>query len=223
MQATRRDILEYIQRQGQATVKELGKALGLTSTGVRQHLTVLERDGFIQTHEKRGRVGRPALVFTLTEKARALFPKRYDSLAIVLLDEIISTDGSPQVYQMLRRVAGRMADVHRERVEGKGLRDRVETVTAILREQGCLAEWEEHNNEFIVHEYTCPYTAIVNKHHAVCTVDVEFVRQLTGADVRLVRSLLRGEPACSYRIRPMPESQESHSSAEEKAHSLTFA
>src|SRR3970040_2185925 len=41
MQATRQQILDYIRRHGQATVKELDVYLALTSTGVRQHLTVL--------------------------------------------------------------------------------------------------------------------------------------------------------------------------------------
>src|SRR3972149_490754 len=94
MQSTRQQILEYIQRQGRATVKELGPLLGLPSTGIRQHLTVLERDGLVDAHEERGRVGRPTLVYSLTEKADALFPKTYDALASVLLQEIRSSEGN---------------------------------------------------------------------------------------------------------------------------------
>jgi len=32
-------------------------------------------------------------------------------------------------------------------------------------------------------------------------MEVEFVRRLTGGDARLVRSLLRGDKSCTYRIR----------------------
>ncbi len=67
MQTTRQQILEYLQRHGRATVKELGQVLRLTSTGIRQHLTVLERDGLVVAREERGRVGRPTLVYTLPE------------------------------------------------------------------------------------------------------------------------------------------------------------
>ena len=93
MQSTRQHILEYLQRHGRATVKELGSLLGLTSTGIRQHLTVLERDGLVDAREERGRVGRPTLVYSLTEKADALFPKTYDALATVLLEEIRCSRG----------------------------------------------------------------------------------------------------------------------------------
>ena len=92
MQSTRLRILEYLQRNGTATVKELGQLLGLTSTGIRQHLTVLERDGLVAVREERGRVGRPNLVYSLTDEADAVFPKTYDVLASVLLEEIRATD-----------------------------------------------------------------------------------------------------------------------------------
>ncbi|TET95672.1 MAG: winged helix-turn-helix transcriptional regulator, partial [Dehalococcoidia bacterium] len=62
IQSTRQQILQYLQRHGRATVKELGSLLSLTSTGIRQHLTVLERDGLVDAREERGRVGRPTLV-----------------------------------------------------------------------------------------------------------------------------------------------------------------
>ncbi len=47
LQPTRRQILDHLRLHSQATVKDLGQLLGLTSTGIRQHLTVLERDGLV--------------------------------------------------------------------------------------------------------------------------------------------------------------------------------
>jgi hypothetical protein len=32
-------------------------------------------------------------------------------------------------------------------------------------------------------------------------MEVEFIRRLTGGDVRLVSSLLRGDKCCTYRVR----------------------
>src|SRR3990172_4480018 len=105
LQSTRQQILQYLQRHGRATVKELGQLLGLTSTGIRQHLTVLERDGLVAAREERGRVGRPTLVYSLTEKADGLFPKTYDLLASVLLEEIRTDEGNEKLHQLLHRVS----------------------------------------------------------------------------------------------------------------------
>lgn len=205
MQTTRQQILEHLQRHGRATVKELGQLLRLTSTGIRQHLTVLERDGLVLASEERGRVGRPTLVYTLTEKAETLFPKGYDELAIALLEEIRAEEGSERLYQLLHRVAQRLAESFWERVQGKSLAQRVEETALILQEQGCLVDWEQRDGEFFLHEFTCPLSKIAKQDSSVCTLHLELVRLLTGADTRLVRSLLRGERACTYRIRPLAD------------------
>lgn len=201
MQTTRQQILDYLRRNGRGTVKELGKLLDLTSTGIRQHLTVLERDGLVEASEERGRVGRPTLVYTLTEKADDLFPKAYDVLVNVLLEEMRATAGNEQLYQMLQRVAERLAAPHMDRVEGKSLEERVRAAAAILDEQGCLAEVSGEEDEYFIDEYSCPFPKAAERDRSVCALHVEFVRLLTGGDTRLTRSLLRGECACTYRVR----------------------
>src|SRR3989304_5525988 len=175
MQSTRQHILEYLQRQGRATVKELGSLLGLTSTGIRQHLTVLERDGLVDAREERGRVGRPTLVYSLTEKGDALFPG----------------------------VAGRMAPPYAEGIEGRPLPERVRETARIMEEQGCLVDVREADDgEYYIDEFTCPFPKVAQQDRSVCALHVDFVRVLTGGDTRLRQSLLRGQRGCCYRIRP---------------------
>ncbi len=203
LQTTRQQILEYVQRQGRATVKELGQLLGLTSTGIRQHLTVLERDGLVEAREERGRVGRPTLVYSLTEKADALFPKTYDLLATVLLEDIRASDGNEKLHQLLHRVARRLAAPYLDRVQGLPLPDRVIETARIMEEQGCLVDYVEDDGDYYIDEFTCPFPKVAQRDRAICALHVEFVRLLSGGDTRLTRSLLRGERACTYRIRPV--------------------
>jgi predicted ArsR family transcriptional regulator len=202
MQTTRQEILDHLQKHGRATVKELGQLLGLTSTGIRQHLTVLERDGLVLAREERGRVGRPTLVYSLTDKAESLFPRGYDELANTLLEELRASEGRERMYQLLHRVAERMADVYWERVQGKNVAERVKETAAIMQEQGCLVDWTEKDGEFLLDQYTCPFSKVAKQDASVCALHVDFVRRLTGADTRLTQSLLRGQRACTYRIRP---------------------
>jgi predicted ArsR family transcriptional regulator len=202
MQSTRGRMLEYLRRNGRATVKELGQLLGLTATGIRQHLTVLERDGLVTAREERGRVGRPTLVYSLTIEADALFPKTYDVLASVLLEEIRATDGNEKLHNLLHNVAERLAAPYRDRVEGKPAAERVKETARIMEEQGCLVDVSESDGEYFIDEYTCPFPKTAERDRAVCALHVDFVRILSGDDARLTRSLLRGERACTYRIRP---------------------
>ena len=75
-------ILELLRRHGQMTAAELSEALGIGAVGVRQHIALLERDGLVHTTAVRRGVGRPSHLYALTPAAEALFPKRYDRMAM---------------------------------------------------------------------------------------------------------------------------------------------
>jgi len=203
MQATRQQILEHIRRHGQATVRDLGDVLNLTATGIRQHLSVLERDGLVSVRETRGRVGRPALVYSLTPSGDSLFPNRYDELSSFLLDEVRATAGSKGVQNVLMRVAERCAAPYEADLRGRPLAERVERAAGILNQRGCVADWQQTGeDEYLINQYTCPFPNVARSNSGVCALEVEFVRHLTGGDARLVRSLLRGDGCCTYRVRP---------------------
>jgi predicted ArsR family transcriptional regulator len=201
MQATRQQILDYLRRNGRATVKDLDSFLGLTSTGVRQHLTVLEREGLVDAHEERGHVGRPALVYQLSDKGDNLYPKKYDQLANMLLEEVRGVAGSQALQTLLRRVAQRFADPYAERLDGKSLPERVNEAAAIINERGSEADCVREGEDWLIRQYTCPFPKVAQENSCVCALDVEFVRQLVGSDARLSTSLLRGDRCCTYRIR----------------------
>ena len=201
MQATRKQILDHLRRHRQATVKDLSATLGLTATGVRQHLTVLERDDMVEAHEERGHVGRPALVYRLTEHGDTLYPKKYDQLANILLEEMREMAGAEGLQTLLRRVAARFAEPYMDRVEGKPLPERVSEAAEIIRNRGCLADFLHDGEDWLIMQRTCPFPNVAKRNSSVCALDVEFVRQLVGADARLTKSLLREDDSCTYRIR----------------------
>jgi predicted ArsR family transcriptional regulator len=68
-----------------------------------------------------------------------------------------------------------------------------------------VAELETNgDDEFYIHQFTCPFPNVARHNSGVCALEVEFVSRLTGGDARLVRSLLRGDRSCTYRIREAP-------------------
>lgn len=201
MQATRQQILDFLRRHGRATVKELDGHLGLTSTGVRQHLTVLEREGLVEAQEERGRVGRPALVYRLTDEGDALYPKKYDELASILLDEVREVAGAQTLQTLLRRVAAGFAGPYRVRLEERPLPERISAATQIIEERGSQVDYIQSGGDWLIRQYTCPFPKVARLNSCVCALDVEFVRQLVGADARLSTSLLRDDGACTFRVR----------------------
>ncbi len=201
MQATRQDILDYLRRHTQATVRQLGEHLKLTSTGIRQHLTVLERDGLVEAREERGHVGRPALVYRLTPNGDGLYPKKYEALANALIEEARLLLGAEPLQHLMKNVAARFAEPYMPRLDGKALPERMAEAGKILQERGCLTDVDHDGDDYLLSQHTCPFPNVAARNSAVCALDVEFVRRLVGKDARLTTSLLRGDDACTYRVR----------------------
>jgi len=118
------------------------------------------------------------------------------------LEEIRATDGNEKLHQLLQKVAQRLAAPYKDRVQGKSAGERVRETARIMEEQGCVVDVSENEGEYYIDEYTCPFPKTAARDRSVCALHVEFVHILSDADTRLSRSLLRGERACTYRIRP---------------------
>ena len=101
----------------------------------------------------------------------------------------------------MKNVAARFAEPYMARLEGKSANERTQEATKILQERGCMAERSWDGEDLLIAQHACQFPNVATRNSAVCALDVEFVRRLVGADARLTTSLLRGDDACTYRIR----------------------
>src|SRR5512137_878801 len=93
LQPTRRKIVLALKQRGGLTAAELAEMLGITSMGVRRHLTTLERDKLVRYELVQRGKGRPSYVYRLSPQAENLFPKNYAALANELLSYLANDEG----------------------------------------------------------------------------------------------------------------------------------
>ena len=192
MQTTKQQILILLKRTGSATVEEAAGALAVASMTARQHLIGLERDGLVKAEKVRGSMGRPRYLYTLTPKAEEMFPRRYDLLAQVLLEEvgtlapsdIDSLSAEEKQGLIIRRAADRLAERFRFQVEGRSLEQRVASVTDILHLIGGFAEWCATGSAFEIRDYNCVFARLVSAQSSDCEWHVRFLTQLLRWPVR---------------------------------------
>ncbi len=198
MQPTRWEILQLLKRRGRATVDELSKALNMTLMGVRLHLVVLDRDGYVQRATVREKPGRPALVYSLTPRAEEIFPKRYDLLAEKLLESLQEKGGSSLADAVLASAASAMASPLVEKVDGTTLEQRVESVSQLLDQFGAFASWEPVEGGFLLHHYNCLFYSVAQRNREVCSIDCVFLREMLGVEVEQRANLMNGAGRCSF-------------------------
>lgn len=205
MQTTKSQILSLLKRSGGSTVEELASSLSLARMTVRQHLATLERDDLVTAREVRRATGRPHFLYTLTDKGEETFPKRYDRLADMIIDEVGLLDGSEieglspieKKALLFRKLAQRLALQYAPRVEGKDLEERVQTVTEILQSESGFAEWNKLGEGFEILDYNCAYRKVA-ENQDLCAWHLEFLTQLLGDDVRAVSFQSKGGDLCRF-------------------------
>ena len=196
--STRMEVLELLRRKSHSSAESIAADLGVTPNAVRQHLTNLEREGFVISHPERGARGRPALLFSLTERADSVFPKRYGQLATMVLQEVREMGGEEALDEIFARVAARNARAIEGDLDGLDFDQKLTRVVAWIGRAGTLAEQAETDEGVKVTIHNCPFRNTALKFPQVCTITPHLLSQLLGTAVSQSDSIHRRDPYCSF-------------------------
>ena len=196
--STRMEVLELLRRKGHASAETIASDLAVTPNAVRQHLTNLERDGFVISQPERRARGRPSLLFSLTERADSVFPKRYGQLATMVLQEVREMGGEDALDEVFARVAARHASVIEREIAGLDFDQKLSRVVAWIGRAGTLAEQTETDEGIKVTIHNCPFRNTALKFPQVCTITPHLMSQLLGTAISQADSIHRHDPYCSF-------------------------
>jgi predicted ArsR family transcriptional regulator len=202
MNTTRDRILQTLLRQPRRTITELAAAVGINPISVRHHLTNLQVEGLVAFEEERHGVGRPRMVYMLTEAGMEHFPTRYLRLTTRLLAQMKESMPGPVVAKLFSQVAEDLASEYTDRLQGLGMEERLEFVKTLLAEEGFTVEWEKLGDEYHIHEISCPYYQIGVNHPEVCTVDQALISKMLALPAEKVQCILNGNAHCTYVVQP---------------------
>ena len=199
--STRDTILANLRRKGQCSVLELAEVTAVSPISVRHHLAVLQAEGFVTAVPERRGVGRPRLLYSLTEAGLERFPTKYLALTNRLLSEIKGRLPQEVVEQLFRDMATTMASEMTAQIEGLPIQERVDRLLLLLSEQGFEARAEvDPQGDYRVTELNCPYYRISLRHPEVCTIDAAIISQALAASVDRQSCILSGDRACTFSV-----------------------
>jgi DeoR family transcriptional regulator, suf operon transcriptional repressor len=188
-------------RHPRSTINELAEAVGINPISVRHHLTNLQVDALVAAEEERHGVGRPRLVYFLTEDGLEKFPTRYLRLTTRILTQMKDKFPQPMVSEMFREVAITMADEHSAELKGLNVEERLDVMKDLLAEEGFMVEWEKNGDEYLIHEITCPYLQVGQSHPEICTVDQTLISKMLAVPANKIQCILSGAAHCTYVVK----------------------
>jgi predicted ArsR family transcriptional regulator len=204
MNSTKDKILQTLLRRPKITINELAEAVGINPISVRHHLTNLQMEGLVASDEERHGVGRPRLVYSLTEDGMEKFPTKYLRLTTRLLAQMKETMPGPVVSKLFNQIAEDLASEYSSQIQGMDMEERLDFVKELLAQEGFTVEWEKMGSDYQIHEISCPYYQIGIAHPEVCTVDQTLISKMLAVPANKIQCILSGGAQCTYVIQPVP-------------------
>jgi DeoR family suf operon transcriptional repressor len=198
MNNTRNRILQTLLRRPRLSTNELAEAVGINPISVRHHITNLQIESLVMAEEEHHGVGRPRLVYYLTEDGLEKFPTRYLRLTTRILTQIKDKFPQPMVSEMFKELATTMAGEHAAELKDLKVEERLDVMKHVLADEGFVVEWEKQGTQYLIHEITCPYLQVGQSHPEVCTVDQTLISTMLAVPANKVQCILSGANHCTY-------------------------
>ena len=199
---SRRLIMQFIKRQGQATAGEVAEHLGMTREGARQQLQTLESEGLIARgprHEPET-PGRPAVSFQITPAGDHTFAKHYDTLSLTLVDTVAAQFGVEAVVKLLDAVSEQQVKHWAPRLEGLSLPERMKVLKGIYFEDDPYTTVRKDQRGYALVERNCPFLNVAMSRPLLCNVTVNTLTRLLGVRVEREERFQNGDKRCVFRI-----------------------
>lgn len=193
---------QLLMSGGGCTVEDLCLRLKITHNAVRQHLTALMAQHYVERVDAIATGGRPQLRYAITLAGRELFPRNYGAIAGALLLRLEAQLGEQAVTNLLvelgTAVAGSQAPLPADLDDEamiKALADRLDSL-------GYEAVPARSSGEWQVEAFNCVFHALAKQNPQVCKFDLAYLEAISGRKVALTACMLHGEHVCRFRIQP---------------------
>lgn len=198
----KRSLLLLLKRRPDASLADIAESIGISKVAALGHLTKLESDHLVERAYRAGKVGRPRVVFRLTDAAAPLFPNNYAEMSRCALEFIEQRLGRDAVRELLARRAAEIADRNRSRVPAGPLARRVEELARIRTEGGYMAEVGPRRRDTVeMVEHNCPILALAEGYPEACETEREMFSSLLRARVEVSHRVVAGDPVCRFVMR----------------------
>lgn len=205
MPTTRQDHLLYLLKsKGPQTAKEISEKVKTTKMAVLQHLTQLEKKGWVEHSDKAKGVGRPIRYWNLSKKSMERFPDNHAEIAVDLIASIREAVGEVGLEKIIQKRIDKVEHAYLNQMPEKkqSLQKRIAKLAELRSEEGYMAEWFKEGKAYWLIENHCPICVAAKTCQEFCSSELELFQKLLGPDVVIERHdhIPKGDRMCSYKI-----------------------
>ena len=200
MKSTREKILQTLLAFPGSTINDLAEAVGINGISVRHHLTSLEADDLVASTEERHGVGRPHLIYSLTDKGLEQFPTSYLRLSRRLLDQLRQRMSTQEIETIFEEIGTEIAQGYADEIKNKSLDERIKLLKPVLMKEGFIVDWKKDDHAYSLSSLSCPYYRIAPDHPEVCAFDSALIQTFLDVPIIVESCIFKNADRCIYQI-----------------------
>ncbi|PSL45526.1 transcriptional regulator [Chitinophaga niastensis] len=198
--------LTLLKTRGPLSAAELAAELGITGEGARLQLLKLAEEGLVHSESTSKGVGRPVLIWSLTQLGNARFPDTHTELTLQLIQTIKNVLGKEALDNVVNAREKNQLEKYSSALQGvTGIENRLTSFAAIRSGEGYLAEWKKEGDAYLFIENHCPICCAATECDNICTSEMRTFVSILGEDMNVTRMehIINGARRCVYKIVPV--------------------
>lgn len=200
MKSTRERILQRLLTNPNSAITDLAEAIGINAVSVRHHLTSLQADGLVAAQEERHGVGRPKLVYFLTDNGREKFPTRYLELTNLLINHLRVKFSRATLEDIFTQIAEEITRPEMHNLQNLSVEQKLEHLQKFMADEGYGIRWEQMGDGYIVYQAACPFFHVTQQHPEVCTLTRTIMSRFLSVKQENIACDINENGQCSFHL-----------------------
>lgn len=195
-------ILHQLKKEYEVSMKELMMHFSISEVAVRKQLHDLIRQGFVRKRKVKADIGRPMLVYALTDKGHHTFPNQYKMLPKELLEDLEASLGKQAVHKLLSERKDREERELQSYMKDASFSEKLAKLVHYQEEKGYLIEMEtRETGDVELKNFNCPIYHLASNYQMICTNEKDMYRNLF-PDSKIMSSscMTKGGKYCCWTI-----------------------
>lgn len=199
--SARLKVLNELKRTQGLAVGDLAERLKMSYMGVKDVCTDLEKQGLLDTWRQPQKIGRPQLLYRLTQRAHDLFPTTSNSATIDLLTAAQKLYGPSAPEKLLLVLFQKRAEEYAGRVKGENLMERAKGLARVRDHEGYMAELEvQESGGLQIVEHHSPILDLLRAFPLVAKLEADLFQRILRAPIRREEQTASGLYCATFHI-----------------------
>jgi predicted ArsR family transcriptional regulator len=177
-------IINELKRTQGLPVRDLADRLGMSYMGVKDMCVDLERRGFLDTWRQPQKLGRPLMLYRLTQRAHELFPVASNPMTIELLEAAQKLFGPSAPEKLLLLVFQKKTEYYQQRLKAETVAARAKWLARLRDNEGYMSVCENSGGEIRIVEHHSPILDLLRAFPLVVRLEADMFSRLLGRTVR---------------------------------------